>query len=239
MLSLSNALRKAQQVQWSFTNSFSVTLNLEETMAGLVGWNNSKMPEILNLSIKNVDIPQHTADLIEKIIAGEWHFSRNEDEIFVVTLTFRDMYNGALYRLFKSIWSAAKVNYMDKSKFSLSVDLVAGKKNSNGKDSATIFYTDAAYMTSISQLQLSHENSEILEFSVEFKTNEPLCDMTEAITSIDGSYQTIDQKETKNKVSYLLESASKRAMREASKFAKETASSWGTSVGEALSSWDF
>ena len=127
--------------------------------------------------------------MVEKILAGEWHISRNEDELYVVNMTFRDFNAGVLYRLFKNIWNMGKYSYMDDVKFKLEVylrDSLYGE--SGGK--YLLFGTQATWITSLSQLQLSYENNEILEFSVEFKTNEPYCDISHSPALSDGEFKS-------------------------------------------------
>lgn len=203
-LGLNKAVLNAQKIDWTITSNFEVTLEpCSSGLKSLIGWveGSQDFQDIFSLSIKNIDIPQHTADLIEKLSAGNWHFSRNEDEAYVTTITFRDLWGGTLYRLFKNIWRIGKVNYPDDISFKIEVKL------SHDKDKSwiSVYKVDKAFMTSISQIQLSHENTEILEFSVEFKSNEPIADYTTGITKLDGTSVDI----TKNTVSAVSSAISK------------------------------
>lgn len=189
MLGLNKVVTNVQQVQWTITSNFYVEMKpKEDLIKNAVGWttNTVDFQEVMQMSIKNIDLPQHTADLVEKMIAGKWHISRNEDEIFVVSITFRDMWAGALYRMFKNIWNLGKQLYPNYSTFSIKIYLTHGNNNNN----FVVYNVDDAFLTSISQIQLSHENAEILEFTVEFKSNEPTADYTKGITNFKG--QQID-----------------------------------------------
>lgn len=189
-LGLNKAVTNAQRVQWSITSNFYVEMHpVEQLITETVGWSaeSEEFNNIIQLSIKNVDLPQHTADLIEKMIAGYWHISRNEDELFVFSVTFRDLWGGSLYRMFKNIWNLGKQLYPNYSTFYIKVVLTHG---ANGSE-PVVFETPDAFLTSISQVQLSHENNEIMEFTVEFKTNEPYADFTTAISSLDGKQKDI------------------------------------------------
>ena len=189
MLGLNKVVSNVQQIQWTITSNFYVVMEPKEpTIQNTIGWttNTEDFREVIQMSIKSVDLPQHTADLVEKMVAGKWHISRNEDELFVISITFRDMWAGALYRMFKNIWNLGKQLYPNFSTFGIKVYLTHGKDT----DEVLVYEVDDAFMTSISQIQLSHENSEIMEFTVEFKSNEPLADYTTGITNFKG--QQID-----------------------------------------------
>lgn len=193
MLSLNAAIPKVQKTAWSITSNFEVELtpaNSTNYIFQYLKWSDNRVSEVLKTCIKNIDIPQHTADLIEKIMAGEWHISRNEDELYVVNMTFRDFNNGALYRMFKNIWNFGKYSYMEDVKFKLEVYLRDSLYGESHGAKNLLFGTQATWITSISQLQLSYENNEILEFSVEFKTNEPYCDISESPALSDGEFKT-------------------------------------------------
>lgn len=191
MESLNTAIPKIQKTKWSITSNFEVEIQPKGSIGSLVHWD-SNVTELLKVSLKNIDIPQHTADLIEKMISGKWHISRNEDEIYVLNATFRDFERGSLYRMFKHYWTYQKFMYMDEAKFGIKVYLRDyGNVNNASVSKSVIFGSDAAYMTSLSQIQLSQENNEILEFSVEFKTNEPYCDNATAPTLEFGSFGSI------------------------------------------------
>ena len=185
MLGLNKVVSNVQQVQWSITSNFFITIKPSNTVIQeAIGWatNTVDFEEVMQMSIKSVDLPQHTADLVEKMIAGKWHISRNEDELFVINITFRDMWAGALYRMFKNIWNLGKQLYPNYSMFEIEVTLTHGPD----KGTATVYRVNDAFLTSISQIQLSHENSEILEFSVEFKSNEPDAEYTTGISNFKG-----------------------------------------------------
>lgn len=189
MLGLNKVVSNAQQVQWTITSNFYVEMSpMEKAIQETIGWatNTEDFQEVIQMSIKNVDLPQHTADLVEKMIAGKWHISRNEDELFVVSITFRDMWAGALYRMFKNIWNLGKQLYPNFSTFHIKIFLTHGKDMEN----VVVYEVNDAFLTSISQIQLSHENAEIMEFTVEFKSNEPSADYTKGITNFKG--QQID-----------------------------------------------
>lgn len=233
MLSLNAAIPKVQRTSWSITSNFEVVLtpNPQSYVFKNLNWTVNKVTEVLKTCIKNIDIPQHTADLIEKIMAGEWHISRNEDELYVVSMTFRDFNGGALYRLFKNIWNLGKYSYMDDVRFSLEVylrDSISGE--SGGK--YLLFGTQATWITSISQLQLSYENNEIMEFTIEFKTNEPYCDISNSPAMSDGEFKTNPlENSTISQLNNLISTSTD--------IANKLVNTGLSKVTEWASSWDF
>ncbi len=204
MLGLNKVIINAQRINWSLTSNFYVRLTpAEPRVQNAVGWSaTSDFEEIIQISLKNIDLPQHTADLVEKITAGDWHFSRNEDEPYIVNLTFRDMWGGTLYRIFKNIWTIGKLSYPNYSWFNIEVYLTNASANN---EPIMVFRTTTGFLSSISQVQLSHDNSEIMEFTVEFKTNEPETDFSKTIETWDGVQKDLTSSGSGNKYSKALE----------------------------------
>lgn len=242
MLPIKDAVQYAQNNSWTIASSyFAIIQPVNPKFGEAVGWQyTDNFNKMLHLCLKNVDIPQHTADLVEKILAGEWHFTRNDDEMYAITLTFRDMYGGSLYRIFQNVWSGAKINYPDDYAFNGSVFLIDAKnKNAAaGTSSHLIFNSPKMYITSLSQLQLSHETNEILEFSVEFKTNEPGFDGNVTV-SLDGSTVSLKEKLNSGAISGLLQKGINTGMKYVDNFASKTMKSWGTQLGKKVHEWDF
>lgn len=205
MLGLNKVIINAQRINWSITSNFYVRLiPVEPQVQNAVGWSaTSDFEEIIQISLKNIDLPQHTADLVEKMTAGDWHFSRNEDEPYIINLTFRDMWGGTLYRIFKNIWTIGKLSYPNYSWFNIEVYLTNASANN---EAIMVFKSTKAFLSSISQVQLSHENSEIMEFTIELKTNEPETDFSKTIETWDGVQKDLTAKGSGNKYSNMLES---------------------------------
>jgi hypothetical protein len=191
MLRFETALTQAQCADWTLASNYRIFMQPNnDTIGAAIGWDYTEdFSNLIQLSLKSVTIPAHSLDTIEKLIAGKWHISRNEDELYTITLTFRDVANSSLYRVFKSLWHASKINYPDDYSFMMYVNTLGRNTPDDEYEQAvgdTIFKTDKAYITSLSQMELSTETNEILEFSVEFKCDEPLWDYNNIIKKIDG-----------------------------------------------------
>lgn len=241
MLGIKNAVLYSQTRNWSLTSGFTLELTPTENaekVAKHCGWRASTdWNELIQLSTKSIDIPQHTADLVEKILAGEWHISRNEDEIYVITFTFRDSNNGALYRFFNGMWLASKFKFPKECAFSCRIGFIEPKSDSTA-ESKLIFGADEMFITSISQIQLSHENNEIVEFSVEFKTNTPMFDDAkggEFIWVYSDFTNDSKQSQSGGALSKLVNYGLNTASSAIDEFKNNLTKEWGKKVA----SWDF
>lgn len=244
MVSIKDAMVKAQANNWTIASSYGVYLwPCNDDFAAAVGWDKSSsdMLDAVQLSLKSVDIPQHSADLVEKILAGEWHFTRNDDEMYTITFTFRDMNGGSLYRIFKNVWTGSKINYPDDYAFSGTVYLVSPKFGTLGNErelSHIIFNAPKMYITSLSQLQLSHETNEILEFSVEFKTNEPGFDDSDVGINLEGKTGSLNDLSSAS-ITGLMQTGINKGMSYVKDFAQNTVKNWATGLGkDAKHAWD-
>ena len=243
-LSIKEAMAKAQANNWTIASGYWVNMYPREPkFRDAVGWNIEDVDflDTIQLSLKSVDIPQHSADLVEKILAGEWHFTRNDDEIYAITFTFRDMNGGSLYRIFKNVWSGSKINYPDDYAFCGEVYLISQKSGKIGEEtqkSHLIFNAPKMYITSLSQLQLSHETNEILEFSVEFKTNEPGFDGTDVGINLEGKTANLDDFSSTS-ITGLMQTGINKGMSYVKDFTQKTVKNWAIGLGEsAKHAWD-
>lgn len=196
-VNLSTALKTIQQADWTFNHNFYIFMFPNNNdIAEAIGWvSNAAFQEMIQTAVKSVSTPQSSLDAVEKLIAGKWHISRNEDEIYTLSITFRDLGSSSLYRIFKSLWHASKLNYPDDCSFYIMI-CMRGRSDTKGADamvSGQIYQVDKAYITGLSQMELSHETNEILEFSVEFKSDEPLWTYSNLKTSLNGNLSSKDK----------------------------------------------
>lgn len=180
---LSNVASTINKVKWSKTCEFTVVINPNnEGFRNLIKWGNpSDMQTSIDIALKDITLPQYTASMNEELIAGEWHFSRAFNEAFTTSITFRDFENASLYRRFVNAFMMAEGNYSDNAGFTIEVFLDSDK-------SVQIMGIQDAQINSVSSLNLSQENAEILEFTVEFRSNIP--------THSDEGIKTVDAKDS-------------------------------------------
>lgn len=179
---LSNIVNTINKVKWSKTCEFTVViLPNNDGFKNLIRWGNpSEMQTSIDITLKDIVLPQYTASMNEELVAGEWHFSRAFNEVFVTTMTFRDFENASVYRRFVNAFIMSEGNYSDNTSFSIEVYLDEEK-------SIQVMGISDAQISSVSSLNLSQDNSEILEFTVEFRSNTP--------THSNDGIKTIDTKD--------------------------------------------
>lgn len=246
MLGLNTAATAVQKINWTITSNYYVLmLPVNQQVQTATGWGvDEAFNDVLQLSIKNVDLPQHSPDLVEKMTAGKWHISRNEDELYVLSITFRDMWGGTLYRLFKNIWRIGKKNYPDVIKFNIQVFLTHSGKETTDKNfnPVCVYYSSEALLTSISQVQLSHENNEIMEFTLEFKSNEPAADYQSLAVKLDGTQKDLNSSNsTRNDFSDILSKASSKLTSTVTDYLKGASKSAGQTIAGKIKDsfgWD-
>lgn len=173
-LSLSEVVNIAKNQDWAHISNFSVDITpINPSYASKIKWKDfSAMQKQIDVSLKSIDVPQHSMATIEEYIGTKWKHANSRDDLFVCTMTFRDMNGGELYRRFKHALELTKMNYFNVCLFNIKIYLDSEYYETYGR--TLILETSEALIKSVSQLQLSHENgSEILEFSVEFKFNTP------------------------------------------------------------------
>ena len=215
---LSSVVKRVQETDWTQPWNFSVDIRPKDPgFANLCGWTDTvKMQEKIDISIKSINVPQRSCTLIEEYNGVRWYQANSRDELYDVNITFRDFNQGELYRKFVSAFNNTKDNYFEKIKFYISISLCSNDLNQvdpNAKN-IKIFETDMALITSVSQLQLSHETKdEILEFDVSFKTNTPyhneeFIDITKLNLNVDAIRNTLKNKleqSAKNVISNIIQ----------------------------------
>ena len=219
---LSDVVRKVQETDWTQPWNFSVIIRPEDDgFKNLCGWSDvKKMQDKIDISIKSVNVPQKSCNLIEEYNGVKWYQANSRDELYDINLTFRDFNQGELYRKFTSAFNNTKDNYFEKIRFYICISLDSNDLNQDdfGLKSIKIFETNQAIITAVSQLQLSYETKdEVLEFDVSFKTNTPLHDeryidiskLNLDIDSIRSALKNQLEKSAKNVISNVIQSGLK------------------------------
>nr|DAJ35700.1 MAG TPA: Baseplate wedge protein [Caudoviricetes sp.] len=200
-LSLSEVVNIAKNQDWAHISNFSVDISpVNSSYASKIQWKNfSDIQKQIDVSLKSVDVPQHSVATIEEYVGTQWKHANSREDLFTCTMTFRDMNGGELYRRFKNALELTKMNYFNTCLFNIKVYLDSEYYETYGR--TLIMETSEALIKSVSQLQLSHENgSEILEFSVEFKFNTP--SYSKYFKGLNGSSIDVSSpfEEVKNKI---------------------------------------
>lgn len=174
-MDFSKGLKKAYETNWSYVNTFTVTLNFATDVAGYIGWAPSDNLNI-NLNIISIDTPQLTNQQIEAYIGDRWKIHNGRDELYLFSITFRDQDQLNLYRKFSKAYFFQKSQYFDDIKMSIRLEKDADYSNEKG--AKTIYNFEDVMINSVSQIQLSNTTeNQIAEFSVDFKCAYPLMEI--------------------------------------------------------------
>lgn len=189
---LSNVINK---VKWTRTNDFIVRLQpINDQFRQLIKWGDILETQTsIDIALKSVNIPQYSGAFEELLVAGVWHFARDADPVYQTELTFRDFNGASLYRRFVNAFQVSKNNYSDVCAFLLEIYLPNGKG-----ENIQIAKIGDAQISDVSQLTLSQETTEILEFNVSFKSNQPTHSNDDIPTNINLSSNKAYSNEYKN-----------------------------------------
>ena len=171
-MKLSDVVQKVQNTKWTKANNFNIVIMpLDTKFADLIGWEMSnELNDMMNVSLVSIDTPEYTNAELAEFIGNEWRYHVGRDELFRMTLTFRDYDQMYLYRKFLTAYNKGKDQYFNKIRFLIQV------YNSEDKmiDESLLLETSDAIIESISHLQLNHNTeNQIVEFSVRFKCQPP------------------------------------------------------------------
>ena len=149
---MTNALR----ADWALTDDFQIYIfNKHLHLDGIQGFTNQ---DILDMCIINVDIPTMQADVPNTMVSGTWRVHAAKFQPFTVNVTFRDLNGLKLKEHFTEVWMAQQRQYFD--------DIKSEIKISVGQ--SEVFSSDNLLITSVSQSQLDNNNTQAVEFTVEF-----------------------------------------------------------------------
>lgn len=162
-------------IKWSKTSDFIVIMKpINATFQNLINWGNpTETQNSIDICLKSINLPQYTGRFEELLIGGTWVLARGADPVYQVDMTFRDFDNASMYRRFVNAFQISKGNYNDVCAWLIQVYL------SNGSKNILVMETQDALLTDVSQIQLSQDNNEIVEFNVSFKMNQPNHDNTD------------------------------------------------------------
>lgn len=171
-LSLAEATRLSYSQDWTRVSNFGVNLYpMNEQFQSLVSWTDRQsVQQMIDLCVVSIDVPQYQSEIITELIGGKYRIVNALPEVFQLSITFRDLNQAGLYRKFAKALALSYNNYHDACIFYLGVYLDAN----DGGSPLLVMETSDAYITSVSQIQLSNSTeSEVMEFTVEFQFNIP------------------------------------------------------------------
>jgi len=149
---MTNALR----ADWAITDDFQVYLfNKKLDLDGIQGYTSQ---DILDMCIINLDIPTLQAQIDNTLVSGAWRIHAAKFQPFTMSVTFRDLNGLQLREKFTKVWMDQQREYFDDIKSEIRVSV--GNKD--------VFASDNMLISSVSQSQLDNNNTQAVEFTVEF-----------------------------------------------------------------------
>lgn len=156
---ISSIIKNALATKWNLTDDFDFTFSNNKHY--LTNLNTNLQPqEILDMCVMNIDMPQLMGDVEEVLQGGEYRLIAKKFMPFTLSVTFRDILGLKLRDYFIKIFQNQQTEYFDVIKSSIQV-----KTQDN-----LIFKSEDILIVSVSQVQIDNTNTQITEFSVEFKT---------------------------------------------------------------------
>jgi len=154
-MGISNTMKNIYSANWSLTDEFVFTFSNTSYQLESTGYSPQ---DVWNMCVINIDTPQITAPINDFTMGGIKRMYSGMYGVYTTSVTFRDFEGMFLKDFFTKIWAAQYTKYFDEIKSTIHV-------SSAGK---TIFQSDDCLISDISQSQLSHDNNQIMEFTVSF-----------------------------------------------------------------------
>ncbi len=156
-MSINRIMKNAIQANWALVDDFQ-TIYINKNRP-LTTPNNGMTPQdILDIAIINIDLPQLGSDTESVMQGGEWRIYNAKFQPFSFSITFRDFGGLDLRNYFSAVWMDAQRGYYDDVTSTVKISLAG----------TSVFESEDCLITAVSQVQLSNDNSQIAEFTVEF-----------------------------------------------------------------------
>lgn len=171
-LNLADSISEVYKKKWSYVNSFGVQILFPELLLERADWKDYKS-EDLQFNLIACSTPQMTNAPIETFIGDKWYIHNSRDELYRITMTFRDEDQMRLYRKFVSLYKNTRDLYFDEAKAYIVIykdaDWISDKV-----DKDVVFVLEDAIIENVSQVDFNTTTeNQIAEFSVGFKS--PTC----------------------------------------------------------------
>lgn len=196
------AVEAVHQIQWAKTCAFEVYFawnwamlhnpsspvnvvdydnDVLSSQGNILGWN-IKDNERLSLHLKDIQLPQITADELNSWNGNRWARANGKPQQYKFSMTFYDSNQLEFYKMFSAQFREQSYRYFDDYAFNVFVsrDSEYGDRYHNDTtgfgdrsfNSLPLMSLKRCAITGVSQITFSNETDQILEFSVEFVAND-------------------------------------------------------------------
>jgi len=160
-MGINNLFQEIQNTNWNLTDDFKVYINTANEKLSVDNiLENTNM--IWEKSVISIDIPPLSAPPMEQYLGGEWRIGSTKPEIFRFSMRFRDFNNGELKRYFETLFAYSLYNYPKDSFINIKV--------TNNSGDVLIFSSERILIEQVSETQYTSGDSNISEFSIQFRT---------------------------------------------------------------------
>jgi len=149
-------MTNALKADWALTDDFQIYIF--NKFLHLDGIQSFTSQDILDMCVINVDIPTMQAEIPNTLVSGSWRVHTAKFQPFTLSVTFRDLAGLRLRERFIEIWMAQQRQYFDDIKSEIRIAI----------NQEEVFGSDNLLISSVSQSQLDNNNTQAVEFTVEF-----------------------------------------------------------------------
>lgn len=169
---LSDAIVKAHEKNWSFTNTFSIQIHVDGN-SQLKGLQFLELKDEINMHIASVDLPDIQGTQIEEFVVDRFRLGISADQPYRFSINFIDYNQMEIWRSFIEGYNRTKENYFDNIKLSVKIfkepDVTL---NSEEGDLVHLITFKEAMIESVGRFSLSNEDeAQIQKFSIQFKSS--------------------------------------------------------------------
>ncbi len=153
--------RIAQNVmntKWDLTDDFQFFISNKNFPLTTKGYETTQ--DIFDKCVISIDLPQMGSDVQNIMIAGEYRIYNDKHQPFAFTVTFRDFAGLSLRDYFTGVWIEAQSGYFNDVRSTVKISI----------DGTLSFASDDCLISSVSQVQFNNNDSQIVEFTVEFSS---------------------------------------------------------------------
>lgn len=171
-MQLSKAISKIHDTKWSMVNNFTIQINNDKLSSVIREDIGVFDQDELNLSLVNIQTPDFANTLISSFIANGWRFHTNYDNLYTMSLTFRDKNQMELYRKFLKLYESTKDQYFDDVKFEM---IIYKDPDWYGEEQSKFMILESCIITDISNIDFNTTTaSEIAEFKINVACAKPI-----------------------------------------------------------------
>jgi len=163
------AIKAIMSTNFDVKSEFDVELLLPAFVSSVVPglknyWNALHSENKFNILIDEISVTNPNPELIQEWVGGEWFYNISAAKLGVVTISFRSIDNGMLYKFMKAILRASENEYPDDLKWSIMYKQL-NRRNNTG---SVVLKNSNLIMYDVSPISNNQSNTGYNTFNVSF-----------------------------------------------------------------------